>query len=69
MLTKKISGELEVDVERGVVYFHSPVGATVLRICGLKIPKKFGNSATDSIDITLKYLDKHPVMYNVWGNR
>jgi len=28
--------QLEIDAERGVIYVHSPLGYTVLRICGLK---------------------------------
>jgi hypothetical protein len=42
MPTTVFDGQLEVDIDRGVVYFHSAeTGATVLRICGLTIPKNF----------------------------
>jgi hypothetical protein len=47
-MTITIEGQLEVDVSRGVIYFHSAeTGGTVLRICGLTIPPNF-----DNIDIT-----------------
>ena len=54
-MTRKFRGELEIDADRGVIYFHaeSPVTAveygsvTILRICNLPtpIPKK-------SLDVT-----------------
>jgi hypothetical protein len=51
MKTTKIQGELEIDHERGVIYFHTSDGKhfpTPLRICRLgKIPQKF-----ETIDIT-----------------
>ena len=47
-MTEVFDGQLEVDVKRGVIYFHSAeTGATVLRICGLTIPHNF-----DAIDLT-----------------
>jgi hypothetical protein len=67
-MTIKINGELELDLDRGVVYFHSGEnGNTVLRICGLEFPKGFNPAAnrTDSFDVTLKFLEKHPVSYMV----
>jgi len=41
-MNQKIKGELEIDNNRGVVYFNSDkTGWTVLRICRLgKLPKK-----------------------------
>ena len=37
--TLKIDGQLEIDIYRGVIYFHSAAdGGTKLRICGLPIP-------------------------------
>ena len=33
-----IKGELEIDQERGVVYFHSEKGHSALRICQLPTP-------------------------------
>ena len=34
-----LNGQLEIDAERGVIYFHSKeTGATVLRICNLPKP-------------------------------
>ena len=36
--TVKIEGQLEIDQQRGVIYFHSDTGGTVLRICNLPAP-------------------------------
>jgi hypothetical protein len=33
-----IEGALEIDYNRGVIYFHSNDGVTVLRICSLPKP-------------------------------
>ena len=33
-----IEGELEIDHERGVIYFHSNTGQAKLRICRLPCP-------------------------------
>ena len=39
MKTTKISGQLEIDHDRGVIYFHSgTLGITLLRICRLPTP-------------------------------
>lgn len=63
-MTKKINGELELDLERGVIYFHSSeTGCTVLRICGLQFPDNFGKGELDFLDVTLKGIKKHPVSY------
>lgn len=36
----KIPGELEIDFERGVIYFHSTItGTSVLRICRIDSEK------------------------------
>ncbi len=38
-MSLKIQGELEIDQERGVIWFHSTeVGCTLLRICRLPKP-------------------------------
>lgn len=37
-MTHKYKGELEIDSERGVIYFHSNYGITLLRICSLPKP-------------------------------
>ena len=38
-MTRKIYGQLEIDTDRGVIYFHSTkTGGTVLRICSLPHP-------------------------------
>lgn len=48
-MTRKIEGQLEIDTDRGVIYFHSnTTGTTVLRICNLDLPK----SDFDFLDIT-----------------
>lgn len=37
--TIKVFGQLEIDTERGVIYFHSAnTGQTLLRICRLPTP-------------------------------
>lgn len=33
-----INGQLEIDSDRGVIYFHSEEGRTILRICSLPKP-------------------------------
>jgi hypothetical protein len=49
-MSKQFEGQLEVDTNRGVVYFHDKeTGGTVLRICGLTIPKDFS-----TMDLTHK---------------
>lgn len=47
------AGEIEIDLHRGVVYFHSATGITILRICGLSFPKEF-DPQIDQMDITLR---------------
>ena len=37
-MTIKYDGQLEIDQERGVIYFHGKHGATLLRICQLPKP-------------------------------
>jgi hypothetical protein len=62
--TIKLDGQLEIDVDRGVLYFHSNVtGTSTLRICGLNIPSKFLANKIDSIDIAIVN-DKDKIMYN-----
>jgi len=34
-MTTKVQGQLEIDHNRGVIYFHNDRGITVLRICRL----------------------------------
>jgi len=44
----QIKGHLQIDINRGVVYFHSnTTGATVLRVSGLDIPEN-----VSSIDVS-----------------
>ncbi len=47
----EIEGVLEIDRSRGVIYFHSKEGRTVLRICNLPapIPK---DAIKEGLDIT-----------------
>jgi hypothetical protein len=52
------SGEIEIDLHRGVVYFHSATGITLLRICGLDFPKDF-DPQTGQMDISIR----QPVSY------
>lgn len=48
MDTKKIKGELEIDSERGAIYFHSEkTGTTVLRMQGLPAPIKLDRIILD----------------------
>ena len=38
-MTIKLKGELEIDHERGVIYFtNEATGTTIFRICGLPTP-------------------------------
>lgn len=40
-MSQTVDGQLEIDSERGVIYFHdAKTGSTILRICGLDgLPK------------------------------
>jgi len=50
-MTVKLEGQLEVDVNRGVIYFHNNKnGCSTLRICSIYIPENFDGNA--QIDIT-----------------
>jgi hypothetical protein len=48
-MTFKITGQLEIDHYRGVIYFHADDGYTALRICRLPrpIPKPAPNIMLD----------------------
>ena len=51
-MTSQIEGTLEIDHERGVIYFHrKDTGSTLLRICSLP-PIERGFKYGDIIDIT-----------------
>jgi hypothetical protein len=57
-MTIIINGQLEIDQERGVIYFHSNEGHSPLRICGIKNlidPTGYASS----IDITLIGSEAH----------
>lgn len=49
MATMKFRGELEIDARRGVIYFHSENGDTLLRIGGLPtpVPEPTGSNLLD----------------------
>lgn len=54
-MTIEISGQLEIDQHRGVIYFHSNEGRTILRICRLnfRLPADAEfNPRVDFLDIT-----------------
>jgi hypothetical protein len=52
-MTVKIVGELEVDIERGVIYFHNYTnGISNLRICGLR-EKTVDFTVKSQLDITI----------------
>lgn len=51
-MTIKYTGELEIDKERGVIYFHSDLGITILRICCLPTPIPL---SSEGLDITHGY--------------
>ncbi len=62
-ITQFSGGQLEIDLNRGVLYFHAEAGYTVLRICGLdKERLKCINEELGSIDVTLRG-DKGYVQY------
>ena len=49
----KIKGEIEIDQERGVIYFHSEEeGHTPLRICRLPIPIPDPSDYGEMLDIS-----------------
>lgn len=52
--------QLEIDAERGVIYVHSPLGHTALRICGLATPIPDPSAYGQALDITLKFQDLSP---------
>jgi hypothetical protein len=61
-MTVKLEGQLEVDIHRGVIYFHNNKnGCTTLRICRLYIPETFDEDM--QLDITCN--DKTTVMSTV----
>lgn len=54
-MTLKLDGQLEIDTERGVIYFHAAQGFTMLRICRLPapIPDPYPNGEVGTLlDIT-----------------
>jgi hypothetical protein len=46
-----IQGSLEIDYDRGVIYFHADTGITLLRISKLPLPMP-NKSALTFIDVT-----------------
>ena len=53
-MTIRIQGELEIDVNRGVIYFHSQ-GRSMLRICKLPVPIPNPAKNDNLLDISHKY--------------
>ncbi len=53
--TVKIQGQLEIDQQRGVIYFHSATGGTVLRVCQLPTPIPEITKLTALLDIAHMY--------------
>ena len=51
MTTRVIKGTLEIDHERGVIYFHNVRGTPYLRICSLPTPIP-NPKPGDGLDIT-----------------
>ena len=49
---QQIPGKLEIDANRGVVYFHNNEGSTSLRICRLPKPIPTVESGKFALDIT-----------------
>lgn len=58
MDTIKIKGEMEIDVKRGVIYFHSEEkGHSAFRMCGLPTPIPDPSEYGNGLDITVTQLD------------
>jgi hypothetical protein len=53
-VTVTIEGQLEIDSDRGVIYFHDNKGFTVLRICSLPKPIPFPVPG-ELLDVTHMY--------------
>jgi hypothetical protein len=54
-MTITIKGELEIDSQRGVIYFHTDIGMTILRICRLPVPIPNPKEMSSGLDITHMY--------------
>lgn len=51
-MIEHVDGQLEIDTDRGVIYFHSTAtGRTIMRICRVPYLKNF-DPQLDFIDIT-----------------
>lgn len=57
MATQTFDGQLEIDSDRGVIYFHSSKnGQTLLRICRLPTPiPSLAGEVPEMLDITNGY--------------
>lgn len=65
-MTISLYGQLEIDTNRGVIYFHSAMGLTVLRICRLPTTALRGfNPEHAMIDIT--HMQGVSIPYNTEG--
>lgn len=61
-MNTKIDGQLEIDINRGVVYFHSKDGITKMRIQGLPYPMKIDD--LPMLDIGIPIISVNPVIVN-----
>ena len=62
-MTVKIAGQLEIDKERGVIYFHSgETGITLLRVCNLPRPIRMAGGLIDIIAREIKDDSRKPTL-------
>lgn len=59
-------GELEIDHERGVIYFHGHTGQTMLRIC--RLPKPIPHVANIDTDEMWDITHMHGCSWKEVGN-
>jgi len=50
-----VKGQLEIDHDRGVIYFHNTKGITLLRICSLPKVPHLQAPIPIMLDVTHKY--------------
>ena len=61
--TRTIPGELEIDINRGVIYFHTNAGYTVLRM--QNVPGEMTNPGT-MLDVRFDPKNRSLATWNVW---
>lgn len=65
-MTRTYEGQLEIDAERGVIYFHSAAtGVTLLRICGVPKPIPLPDE-NNLLDITLYMAAAYRGLIRTW---